>query len=100
LPFILVNRIDKILWTVAGTAGKTTLLSTLKSIYTRKRDQLRNPAQLIKSQYPASRTRGIEVRSIAKDGIRLSLWDMAGQAEFHAFHDCMFPDIAATAGGL
>ena len=40
-----------------------------------------------------NRTQGIEVRSITKDGIRLSLWDMAGQPEFYAFHDSMFPDI-------
>ena len=27
----------------------------------------------------------------------MSLWDMAGQQEFHAFHDCMFPDIGTSA---
>ena len=42
------------------------------------------------------RTRGIEVRAIERDGIRVLLWDMAGQQEFHAFHDCMFPDIETS----
>ena len=42
------------------------------------------------------RTRGIEVGAIQKEVIRVSLWDMAGQSEFHAFHDCMFPDIGTS----
>ena len=65
----------------------------MHSIYSRKRDKLRT---LITPRHEPNRTQGIEVRAITKDGIRLSLWDMAGQQEFHAFHDCMFPDIGAN----
>ncbi|MCO5586398.1 hypothetical protein L7F22_040338 [Adiantum nelumboides] len=52
------------------------------------------------SSLPAitNRTQGIEIRAIMKDGIQLSLWDMAGQQEFHAFHDYMFPDLSTTFG--
>ena len=64
----------------------------MHSIYSppRKRDKLR---ALFAAQ---GRTQGIEVRAIERDGIRVSLWDMAGQQEFHAFHDCMFPDIGTS----
>ena len=41
-------------------------------------------------------TRGIEVGAIGGEGIRVSLWDMAGQSEFHAFHDCMFRDVGTS----
>ena len=51
----------------------------------------------MRALFPAQvRTKGIEVRAIERDGIRVSLWDMAGQQEFHAFHDCMFPDIGTS----
>jgi hypothetical protein len=29
-------------------------------------------------------------------GIRLSIWDMGGQEEYHAFHDFMFPNLSDT----
>ena len=63
----------------------------------RKRDKLKGlltgRGRLIETM---DRTEGIEVRAIQNDRIRLSLWDMAGQEEFHAFHDCMLPDIASS----
>mgnify|MGYP002776083528 CR=1 FL=1 len=61
----------------------------MRSIYGRKRDRAR-------ALFTGGRTQGIEVQAIEKDGIRVSLWDMAGQQEFHAFHDCMFPDIGTS----
>ena len=70
-------------------AGKTTLVSTMRSMYGRKTNKL-------KALFTRDRTQGIEVQSIKKEGIRVSLWDMAGQQEFHAFHDCMFPDIGTS----
>ena len=70
-------------------AGKTTLVSSMRSIYGRKRDRAR-------ALFTGGRTQGIEVQAIEKDGIKVSLWDMAGQQEFHAFHDCMFPDIGTS----
>ena len=64
----------------------------MRSMYgTRKRDKFIRP--LFATQ---GRTRGIEVGAIEREGIRVSLWDMAGQSEFHAFHDCMFPDIGTS----
>jgi GTPase SAR1 family protein len=33
------------------------------------------------------RTHGIEIRELkVTEGVNLSIWDMAGQEEFHAFH--------------
>ena len=69
-------------------AGKTTLLSTMHSMNAGETDNLRS--------FQPNRTQGIQVRAMTEDGIRLSLWDMAGQQEFHAFHDCMFPDIGTS----
>ncbi|KAI5073624.1 hypothetical protein GOP47_0011637 [Adiantum capillus-veneris] len=39
------------------------------------------------------RTRGIAVSTLENDKVKVSLWDMAGQAEYYAFHDHMFPNI-------
>ena len=64
----------------------------MNSLYSSKRHKL---PKLVTGcgHIEPNRTQGIEVRAMKKDGIRVSLWDMAGQQEFHAFHDCMFPDI-------
>ena len=73
-------------------AGKSTLISTMRSMYsTRKRDKFMRPLFPIQG-----RTRGIEVGAIQRKQIRVSLWDMAGQQEFHAFQDCMFPDVGTN----
>jgi len=39
------------------------------------------------------RTRGIEISMLADDDITISIWDLAGQEEFHAFHDYMMPNF-------
>jgi len=45
----------------------------------------------------ALRTRGIEICGLKNNaGIRLSIWDMGGQEEYHAFHDFMFPNLSDT----
>ncbi|KAH9572376.1 hypothetical protein CY35_02G145900 [Sphagnum magellanicum] len=43
------------------------------------------------------RTHGIEIRELkVTEGVNLSIWDMAGQEEFHAFHDFMLPNLDGT----
>ncbi|CAM6043644.1 unnamed protein product [Sphagnum compactum] len=43
------------------------------------------------------RTHGIEIRELkVTKGMNLSIWDMAGQEEFHAFHDFMLPNLDGT----
>jgi GTPase SAR1 family protein len=43
------------------------------------------------------RTHGIEIRELkVREGVNLSIWDMAGQEEFHAFHDFMLPNLDGT----
>jgi hypothetical protein len=43
------------------------------------------------------RTHGIEIRELKlTEGVNLSIWDMAGQQEFHAFHDFMLPNLDGT----
>jgi GTPase SAR1 family protein len=39
------------------------------------------------------RTRGIEISVLTDDDITISIWDLAGQEEFHAFHDYMMPNF-------
>ncbi len=42
-------------------------------------------------------THGIEIRELkVMEGVNLSIWDMAGQEEFHAFHDFMLPNLDGT----
>ncbi len=45
----------------------------------------------------ALRTRGIEICGLKSNaGTWLSIWDMGGQEEYHAFHDFMFPNLSDT----
>ncbi|MCO5587224.1 hypothetical protein L7F22_041171 [Adiantum nelumboides] len=79
-------------------AGKTTLLSTMGShpgVLDRLKAILR--CQRFRT-VTLERTLGIEIRTISRDDIHLSVWDMAGQTEFHAFHDHMIPDPSASHG--
>jgi hypothetical protein len=39
------------------------------------------------------RTRGIEISIVEDADITISIWNMAGQEEFHAFHDYMMPNL-------
>ncbi|KAG0631928.1 hypothetical protein M758_1G291000 [Ceratodon purpureus] len=38
------------------------------------------------------RTRGIEVHKMVWEDMNMSLWDLAGQEEYHTFHDMMLPN--------
>ncbi|CAK9276769.1 unnamed protein product [Sphagnum jensenii] len=40
------------------------------------------------------RTRGIEISLVQDSDIVVSIWDLAGQEEYHAFHDYMMPNFA------
>ncbi|KAH9544647.1 hypothetical protein CY35_12G005500 [Sphagnum magellanicum] len=42
----------------------------------------------------AKRTRGIQIKVLLDcDDQRISIWDLAGQEEYHAFHDTMIPNL-------
>ena len=41
------------------------------------------------------RTRGIEVDKLHCNGMDISIWDMAGQTEYHSFHDLVVPNLSA-----
>ncbi len=43
------------------------------------------------------RTRGIEISMLANADITISIWDLAGQEEFYAFHDYMMPNFGDVA---
>jgi hypothetical protein len=43
----------------------------------------------------AKRTRGIQINVLIDDeDQKISIWDLAGQEEYHAFHDTMIPDLS------
>eukprot|EP00250_Pteridium_aquilinum_P021874 c25253_g1_i2 orf=782-3346(-) len=44
-----------------------------------------------------SRTKGIEITHIECKEISISLWDLAGQREYHSYHDLMFPHELGSA---
>ncbi|KAH7365237.1 hypothetical protein KP509_18G016400 [Ceratopteris richardii] len=63
---------------------------------------IRKLGSISSSSNQVSRTRGISVTVLLQEGqingsTRISIWDMAGQAEFHAFHDSMLPDMCSNA---
>ncbi|KAG0631927.1 hypothetical protein M758_1G290900 [Ceratodon purpureus] len=41
------------------------------------------------------RTRGIEVHKMVWEDMSISLWDLAGQEEYHTFHDMVLPNRSA-----
>src|SRR5579875_3003043 len=41
------------------------------------------------------RTQGIEVDNISCDGINITIWDMAGQTDYHSFHELVMPNLSA-----
>ncbi|KAG0593015.1 hypothetical protein KC19_1G298400 [Ceratodon purpureus] len=48
---------------------------------------------LVPSSSDQERTRGIEVHKMVwADNMSINLWDMAGQEEYHTFHDMMLPN--------
>ncbi|KAK9084666.1 hypothetical protein Sjap_025077 [Stephania japonica] len=63
-------------------AGKTTLSNTISQNYSSS-----------KLQYleQIGRTEGIKIKTIRDDDTKISIWDLAGQHEFYAFHELMFP---------
>ncbi|KAH9329000.1 hypothetical protein KI387_001108 [Taxus chinensis] len=73
-------------------AGKTTLCNSLLQTYARAKlptvDQIKTFVNPIE---PIGRTQGIKIKVLEDDDNRISIWDLAGQHEFHAFHDLMFP---------
>ena len=44
------------------------------------------------------RTRGTEVHDMSFDDIMITIWDMAGQDDYHSFHDLVIPNITGNSG--
>jgi GTPase SAR1 family protein len=43
----------------------------------------------------AKRTRGIQINVLVDDeDQKISIWDLVGQEEYHAFHNTMIPDLS------
>ncbi|KAI5054030.1 hypothetical protein GOP47_0031079, partial [Adiantum capillus-veneris] len=76
-------------------SGKT---SVSKSLSRWSKGSL-HPWSRLKGIKLSHRTRGIEVTTIESppDDLRISVWDMAGQLEYHSFHDGMLPDLGDLA---
>ncbi|KAH8955519.1 hypothetical protein BDL97_08G143500 [Sphagnum fallax] len=78
-----------------GSKFRKTYLSPCKDLMIKSHDRIQKlrhgRLQL------ALRTCGIEICGLKNNaGIQLSIWDMGGQEEYHAFHDFMFPNLSDT----
>lgn len=73
-------------------AGKTTLCNSILQSFARAKipsvDKIKT---LVNPVEPILRTQGIKIKVLEDDDTRISIWDLGGQHEFHAFHDLMFP---------
>lgn len=54
-----------------------------------------NNTKIFKAGRKESQTTGIEVQMIVEDNIQISIWDLAGHEEFHAFHDIVVPNLSS-----
>jgi GTPase SAR1 family protein len=60
--------------------------------------QLRKPFKFCSNDPDewSKRTRGIEINVLLDHpNQKIYLWDLAGQEEYHAFHDMMMPDLSS-----
>ncbi|KAG0575577.1 hypothetical protein KC19_5G014000 [Ceratodon purpureus] len=95
-------------------AGKTTLRKSMKllDVFDNKQSSLlllkkrakkiisdklwtKTEAKVSKPKLVLERTRGIEVDHVECNGIGISIWDMAGQTDYHSFHDLVVPNLSA-----
>ncbi|KAG0575596.1 hypothetical protein KC19_5G015200 [Ceratodon purpureus] len=95
-------------------AGKTTLRKSMKLVDELDNKQSSNPSlrKRVKNKFNdkfktkkeskisiprlvLERTRGIEVDYVECDDISISIWDMAGQTDYHSFHDLVIPNLSA-----
>ncbi|KAG0589509.1 hypothetical protein KC19_1G025200 [Ceratodon purpureus] len=74
-------------------AGKTQLRRTMagagSGFFGRSKEYLKS----IVSHFNLLRTTGIEVEVLQRADLKISLWDLGGQDEFHAFHDLLIPNV-------
>ncbi|KAF8409688.1 hypothetical protein HHK36_005767 [Tetracentron sinense] len=73
-------------------AGKTTLSNTIVQNFSSSKlpymDQVRT---IVNPVEQAVRTVGIKIKTIKDEDTKISIWNLAGQHEFYALHDLMFP---------
>ncbi|KAG6607767.1 Protein TORNADO 1, partial [Cucurbita argyrosperma subsp. sororia] len=72
-------------------AGKTTLCNSILQNFGSKlpfTDQVRS---LVAPVEQAVRTEGMKIKAFRDGDIKISIWNLAGQHEFHSLHDLMFP---------
>lgn len=80
----------RIIFCGQGFAGKTTLRKTMVDLLTAQ-SSFNRCLKFFQSKQQG-RTPGIEVTSVNRSDLEIFFWDLAGQREYHAFHDLMFPN--------
>lgn len=84
-------------------AGKTTFRKTMvysnikrtsTSIRLKTSASIGN-SKILKAGRKDAQTIGIEVQVIVEDNVQISIWDLAGHEEFHAFHDLVVPNLSS-----
>ncbi|XP_043691906.1 protein TORNADO 1 [Telopea speciosissima] len=73
-------------------AGKTTLCNSVSQNFSSSKlpylDQVRT---LVNPVEQAVRTGGIKIKTFKDEDTKISIWNLAGQHEYYALHDLMFP---------
>nr|GMC74508.1 protein TORNADO 1 [Ipomoea batatas] len=74
-------------------AGKNTLANAIYQQFSSSKlpyiDQVRTLVNPI--EQAVSRPVGMKIKTFKDDGTKISIWNLAGQHEFYALHDLMFP---------
>ncbi|OIT06675.1 PREDICTED: protein TORNADO 1 [Nicotiana attenuata] len=78
-------------------AGKTTLCNSVHHHFSSTKlpyiDQVRT---LVKPIEQAVRPIGMKIKNFKDEDTKISIWNLAGQQEFYALHDLMFPGHGST----
>uniref|UniRef100_A0A9I9DVS7 Protein TORNADO 1 n=1 Tax=Cucumis melo TaxID=3656 RepID=A0A9I9DVS7_CUCME len=73
-------------------AGKTTLCnSILQNFGSSKLPFTEQVRSLVAPVEQAVRTVGMKIKTFKDEEIKISIWNLAGQHEFHSLHDLLFP---------
>ncbi|KAK9734908.1 hypothetical protein RND81_04G171100 [Saponaria officinalis] len=73
-------------------AGKSTLCSSIADNFlSPKLPYVNHVRTLVNPIEQAVRSEGLKIKTFSDDGIKISVWNVAGQHELYSLHDLMFP---------
>ncbi|XP_010252684.1 PREDICTED: protein TORNADO 1 [Nelumbo nucifera] len=89
---LTVSRSCRVFFCGQEFAGKTTLCNSISQNFSSSKLPYLNQVRTILSPVEqAVRTVGIKIKTFKDEDTKISVWNLAGQQEFYALHDLMFP---------